>query len=61
MADAFKVGDQVLLKSGSPLMTVHSVTNGIVKCVYFAGTERRDEDLPIDTLELYKPSGLDDF
>jgi uncharacterized protein YodC (DUF2158 family) len=57
MAETFKIGDKVLLKSGSPVMTVHSITNGIVRCVYFAGNDRRDEEFPAETLERYMPSG----
>ncbi len=57
MAETFKIGDEVMLKSGGPVMTVHSITNGIVKCVYFAGNDRRNEEFPAETLRPYTPSG----
>jgi len=59
---AFRVGDVVKLKSGSPLMTV-TTTGGtvggkeVVGCAWFDGTKPAAEVFPPDTLELAaKPS-----
>jgi len=45
-----KIGDVVILKSGSPPMTVHSLgdygplgPNPGVLCTWFAGSERRED------------------
>lgn len=39
MAEAFKVGDVVQLKSGGPVMTVETILlGGDVKCQWFART-----------------------
>jgi uncharacterized protein YodC (DUF2158 family) len=52
---AFKVGDTVQLKSGSPRMTVTVVgttTDGkeIVECAWFDGTQRQNGSFPPDAL-----------
>jgi uncharacterized protein YodC (DUF2158 family) len=39
MADIFKVGDLVVLKSGGPTMTVESIGQGRVECVWFIDNE----------------------
>lgn len=36
----FKTGDLVVLKSGSPAMTVDSVGGGRVRAVWFAGAKQ---------------------
>ena len=52
---AFKVGDTVQLKSGSPRMTVTVVgmaADGkeIVECAWFDGTQRQNGSFPSDAL-----------
>jgi uncharacterized protein YodC (DUF2158 family) len=52
---AFKVGDTVQLKSGSPRMTVTVLGmtaegNEIVECVWFDGTHRQNGSFPPDAL-----------
>jgi uncharacterized protein YodC (DUF2158 family) len=52
---AFKIGDTVQLKSGSPRMTVTVVgatADGkeIVECVWFDGTQRQSGTFPPDAL-----------
>jgi uncharacterized protein YodC (DUF2158 family) len=54
-AMAFKVGDTVQLKSGSPRMTVTVVgmnANGqeIVECAWFDGTQRQNGTFPAEAL-----------
>lgn len=39
MADEFKPGDEVRLKSGGPKMTVEDFATPIVACVWFEGTK----------------------
>jgi uncharacterized protein YodC (DUF2158 family) len=41
MADSFKVGDVVQLKSGGPMMTVEEVEERTVFCIWFDKTERK--------------------
>lgn len=36
----WKVGDQVVLKSGGPVMTVNSAFGDTVNCAWFAGKKR---------------------
>jgi uncharacterized protein YodC (DUF2158 family) len=62
MAD-FKIGDTVVLKSGSPIMTVEKVraavdsgkikTDASISCIWFDGTKKLDSSFPPDTLEIY--------
>jgi uncharacterized protein YodC (DUF2158 family) len=52
---AFKVGDTVQLKSGSPRMTVTVVgatADGkeIVECAWFDGTQRQNDSFPSEAL-----------
>jgi uncharacterized protein YodC (DUF2158 family) len=55
---AFKVGDLVVVKSGSPLMTVEAVNaDGIVTCVFYEGSKRHNQDHPAEVLEHHKVSG----
>ncbi len=37
----FKAGDQVILQSGGPYMTVETVMNGQVSCVWFVKDDLR--------------------
>lgn len=54
MAD-FKIGDTVVLKSGSPIMTVEKVKDASISCIWFDGTKKLDGSFPPDTLEIYNP------
>lgn len=58
MANMFKIGDTVTLKSGGPVMTVHSLGNSIVnpgdvECIWFEGVVRHEAYFHPDTLNLY--------
>jgi uncharacterized protein YodC (DUF2158 family) len=56
MADQFKIGDTVKLKSGGPLMTVEQSGDYLgeprVWCVWFAKDEKKDATFPPEALEL---------
>lgn len=57
MAEQFKVGDIVKLKSSGPKMTVSGYnTVGSVICRWFAGTESKTDTFPDASLE---PVGAD--
>lgn len=49
----FKPGDIVLLKSGSPKMTVNSVNGNTITCVWFVGTTCNKQAFNADALEAY--------
>jgi uncharacterized protein YodC (DUF2158 family) len=49
----FRVGDVVQLKSGGPDMTVsHILPSGNMFCVWFDGSEKREETFPPEGLHL---------
>jgi uncharacterized protein YodC (DUF2158 family) len=51
MAQAFKAGDDVQLKSGSPRMTLTSVDDrGYVRSAWFAGAEKERGYFHLDAL-----------
>jgi uncharacterized protein YodC (DUF2158 family) len=56
MAEAFKSGDVVKLKSGGPKMTVTSAGenygDAVVYCAWFDGVKKMTGDFPPDALEL---------
>lgn len=53
----FEVGDMVMVKSGSPLMTVEAILEGgVVTVVYYLDGVRKNEDHPAAVLERYKPN-----
>jgi uncharacterized protein YodC (DUF2158 family) len=61
MAEQFKVGDVVKLKSGGPKMTVTQIGEDMsgtmtIWCVWFDGTARIEGTFPFGTVELV-PSG----
>ncbi|MBB4515850.1 YodC family protein [Paraburkholderia fungorum] len=54
MAQTFKVGDIVQLKSGGPEMTVNSVPTGggtYYQCQWFAGKKLESGHFPSDSLK----------
>jgi uncharacterized protein YodC (DUF2158 family) len=55
MADEFKAGEVVKLKSGGPKMTVSHIGNEYdpraVYCVWFEGNKKKTEQFPPDALE----------
>jgi uncharacterized protein YodC (DUF2158 family) len=55
MAEQFKVGDVVLLKSGGPDMTIETVTGQTVHCVWFEKNVVKRGAFPMATLEAKKP------
>ncbi len=44
-------GDQVMLKSGGPVMTVNYVHNDIANCVWFSGKKMESGNFKINTLK----------
>lgn len=60
MADGFKAGDVVNLKSGGPPMTVSGLVNVgdkvRVRCTWFAGAKNERADFVPEALELAKKS-----
>ena len=54
MADAFKPGDVVQLKSGGPAMTVSKVEGDICHCAWFTGAEVKRSSFKTETLETYQ-------
>lgn len=68
MENPFKLGDIVVLKSGSPKMVIYDINEGYIECCYFdkainsiADTKPKDEtDIypkkPYFIFELYDPS-----
>lgn len=56
MADKFKAGDLVVLKSGGPTMTVDSsYSSGGYYTVWFAGAKRERAHFNADSLEAAPP------
>jgi uncharacterized protein YodC (DUF2158 family) len=57
----FNPGDQVILKSGGPVMTVETVDGGIVTCIWFDGKSPSQRvvshKFPNVVLEEYNPGG----
>lgn len=61
MAESFKKGDVVTLKSGGPLMTIHNlgeyptagVSNGAL-CIWFDKAKRQEEVFDLDALEHFE-------
>jgi uncharacterized protein YodC (DUF2158 family) len=47
----FKPGDIVNLKSSGPEMTVASVRDGIVNCIWFDGKRDKRKAFPVETLQ----------
>ena len=60
MANSFKVGDVVQLKSGGPIMTVSSEAGnrGEVGCTWFDKDDPKSRDFPAETLALYREDEL---
>lgn len=56
----FKTGDDVVLKSGGPRMTVNKYVSGdSIKCDWFNGSDFNSNTFLQDQLELYKsPPGF---
>ncbi len=56
MADEFKVGDTVQLKSGGPKMTITTVGDNYgtptIWCAWFEGTKKMTGDFPPAALKL---------
>lgn len=56
MAQSFKPGDVVRLKSGGPAMTVEQIaSSGRVVCKWFEGKDLKIHLFVADTLEPYNP------
>ena len=52
MAEQFKTGDVVILKSGGPSMTVEQVSEDSVLCAWFDKYEKKNGSFPPDALTL---------
>jgi uncharacterized protein YodC (DUF2158 family) len=60
MAQNFKKGDVVILKSGGPLMTIHNlgqytmagVENGAL-CIWFDGPKRQEAVFDVEAIQHY--------
>lgn len=60
MADAFKPGDIVQLKSGGPSMTVSELKNGQYHCQWFKGASKESAYFREETLKMYEaPKKID--
>jgi uncharacterized protein YodC (DUF2158 family) len=56
MANEFKVGDVVRLKSDSPKMTVSTIEGDKCWCIWFDGMRKVQDDFKAETLAKYEPS-----
>ena len=54
MAEKFKVGDVVLLKSGGPKMTVTAVLEKVVHTAWFAGSKKETGPFPFDAIVIHQ-------
>ncbi len=54
MAEKFKVGDIVQLKSGGPKMTVTAVLEKVVHTAWFAGSKNEKAAFPFDAVAPYQ-------
>ncbi len=55
MSEELKVGDVVILKSGSVKMTIEEIDEDNVFCVWFEGTQPQRGDFPAITLMKFVP------
>lgn len=58
MANAFEVGDVVILKSGGELMTVESVDGSNISCVWSPSKKVERSTFVALTIKKYEPSYL---
>lgn len=54
-----KIGDVVILKSGSEIMTVRCIRGDQINCEWFENEELREHDYLIEQLEIYKEPPLE--
>ena len=54
MAEKFKIGDIVQLKSGGPKMTVTQVLERVVHTAWFAGSKKESGAFPFDAVMIYQ-------
>jgi uncharacterized protein YodC (DUF2158 family) len=55
MAEEFKIGDIVQLKSGGPKMTVTNVlSESVVQTAWFAGSKKEAGGFPFDAVVIYQ-------
>ncbi|GLS42925.1 YodC family protein [Methylobacterium brachythecii] len=54
MANNFKVGELVQLKSGGPKMTVNALYNNYVECAWFTGSKANKANFQPDSLQYFK-------
>ena len=50
MAEEWKVGDEVVLKSGGPVMTVVLVQDEVIRCQWFHGERLEHGEFPAAAL-----------
>lgn len=56
----FKVGDEVQLKSGGPVMTVTNIGTASLQCTWFKDDEVKREAFPEEALEAYEAPDYSD-
>jgi len=54
MADKFKIGDIVQLRSGGPKMTVTAVLDPVVHTAWFAGSKKETGAFPFDAIIIFQ-------
>lgn len=54
MAEKFKIGDIVQLKSGGPKMTVTKVLGGVVHTAWFSGSKKEAGAFPFEAVMTYQ-------
>ena len=53
MAEKFKIGDIVQLKSGGPKMTITKVLEEVVHTAWFAGSKKETGVFPFEAVMVY--------
>ena len=54
MAEKFKIGDIVQLRSGGPKMTVTAVLETVVQTAWFVGSKKETGAFPFDVIVIHQ-------